>query len=560
MDELKKPKGPVQFSISLSDEQKLAKEQILKHPFNFVLGAAGSGKTGMAVQIALDQLFKKEVERIIITRPTISTEDNGFLPGTEAEKMEPWLVPIKSNMLSFYNKPDVLAKLETDKKIELVSLTHFRGRSQPLDCKVYTPDGFKFMGELNVGDDVLTPNNNISKILNIYPQGKLDTYEVIFSDNSSTRCSLDHLWGVYDKNKSSKFEKYEVLSLLEIMNKGLNNSEGCKRFRIPITKPVEFNNDYNFVIDPYIMGLLISDGCYSQTSMCLFTTGDKFLVEEIQRLLPYGGKINYKSKYDYNIIFPNQISNPFVQELKRLNMMGCKGNNKFIPNVYKYSSIENRIKLLRGLMDGDGSIFSDGNKNRMEFGTISETLKNDFIELVNSLGGGCFVYENTTNTTKLCKGGNLYYKINVKLDNINPFLLERKSSKYNPTEYWKAIKEIKYLGKQECQCISIDSSDSLYLTDNFIVTHNTFHNAVCIVDEFQNITKQQLMMAIGRLGKNSTMIFCGDSQQCDLKYKNDSAIHEIAKLRGCKWVFDVHLKDNHRHESVHEVLGLLSNV
>lgn len=123
------PKGNIRFSITLSEEQKDAKTEILKHPFNFIVGKAGSGKTLLAVQIALDQFFKREYNKIIITRPTISTEDNGFLPGSEREKMEPWLVPIRSNMRKVYNKPDILEKMEKEDQIELVSLAHFRGRT-----------------------------------------------------------------------------------------------------------------------------------------------------------------------------------------------------------------------------------------------------------------------------------------------------------------------------------------------------------------------------------------------------------------------------------------------
>ena len=123
------PKGAVRFSLTLSKEQKKAKTEILKHPFNFVVGKAGSGKTLLAVQIALDQFFKRQCNKIIITRPTVSTEDNGFLPGSEREKMEPWLVPIRSNMRKVYNKPHILEKMEREEQIELVSLAHFRGRT-----------------------------------------------------------------------------------------------------------------------------------------------------------------------------------------------------------------------------------------------------------------------------------------------------------------------------------------------------------------------------------------------------------------------------------------------
>ena len=93
------------------------------------MGKAGSGKTLLAVQTALDMFFTRQVNKIVITRPTVSNEDNGYLPGSLNEKMEPWLVPIRSNMRKVYNKPAILEKMENDENIELVSLSHFRGRT-----------------------------------------------------------------------------------------------------------------------------------------------------------------------------------------------------------------------------------------------------------------------------------------------------------------------------------------------------------------------------------------------------------------------------------------------
>ena len=135
------PKNDIKFSISLSAEQKEAKELILNTPFNFIVGKAGSGKTLLAVQIALDMYFKRRIDKIVITRPTVSNEDNGFLPGSLAEKMDPWLVPIRSNMRKVYNKPDILDKMEKEENIELVSLTHFRGRT--FDNSVCIVDEFQ---------------------------------------------------------------------------------------------------------------------------------------------------------------------------------------------------------------------------------------------------------------------------------------------------------------------------------------------------------------------------------------------------------------------------------
>ena len=130
------PKGNIRFSITLSEEQKNAKSEILNHPFNFILGKAGRGKTLMATQIALDSFFKRRVNKIIVTRPTVSNEDNGYLPGSLTEKMEPWLVPIRSNMRKVYNKPQILEKMEKEENIELVSLSHFRGRTFDNACVI----------------------------------------------------------------------------------------------------------------------------------------------------------------------------------------------------------------------------------------------------------------------------------------------------------------------------------------------------------------------------------------------------------------------------------------
>ena len=122
------PKNPITYKIPLDEHQKDAKTHILNSAYSFIHGEAGCGKTMLACQVALDLVFKREKSKIIITRPSVSTENNGFLPGDLKEKMEPWMVPIKSNLMKLYDSKKIEAMYE-DGTVELIALTHFRGQT-----------------------------------------------------------------------------------------------------------------------------------------------------------------------------------------------------------------------------------------------------------------------------------------------------------------------------------------------------------------------------------------------------------------------------------------------
>jgi len=128
--EKRKPKNPISFKIQLNEEQKLAKQLILDNPVTLLKGMAGSGKTLVACQVALDLVFKKDVERIIITRPTVAKEEIGFLPGDLKEKMDPWLAPIYANLYMLYDKAKI-DKMIQDQTIEIVPFAFMRGRTFP---------------------------------------------------------------------------------------------------------------------------------------------------------------------------------------------------------------------------------------------------------------------------------------------------------------------------------------------------------------------------------------------------------------------------------------------
>ena len=207
------PKGKIKFNITLSEEQKAAKTNILYHPYNFLLGKAGSGKTLLAVQVALDMYFTRQVNKIVITRPTVSNEDNGYLPGSLSEKMEPWLVPIRSNMRKVYNKPAILEKMEKEENIELVSLAHFRGRT--FDNSVVIVDEFQNLTKAQLGMVLGRLGKGSTMILTGDPQ----QIDLKFSNDSAVHevpklKGSDHVFSITLKDNHRHEALNEVLKLL----------------------------------------------------------------------------------------------------------------------------------------------------------------------------------------------------------------------------------------------------------------------------------------------------------------------------------------------------------
>jgi phosphate starvation-inducible protein PhoH and related proteins len=207
------PKGKIKFNITLSEEQKEAKTNILYHPYNFLLGKAGSGKTLLAVQVSLDMYFTRQVNKIVITRPTVSNEDNGYLPGSLSEKMEPWLVPIRSNMRKVYNKPAILEKMEKEENIELVSLAHFRGRT--FDNAVVIVDEFQNLTKAQLGMVLGRLGKGSTMILTGDPQ----QIDLKFSNDSAVHevpklKGSDHVFSIQLKDNHRHEALNEVLKLL----------------------------------------------------------------------------------------------------------------------------------------------------------------------------------------------------------------------------------------------------------------------------------------------------------------------------------------------------------
>jgi len=401
---------------------------------------------------------------------------------------------------SFQNSTGVrLSDKQTDlyKGIRNNTLTVVHGpagtsKAQPLDSPVLTPTGWTTMGQLEIGDKVVSIDGKETNIVGVFPQGKKDIWELKFSDNTTVECCLDHLWVTQSENDRNnrkwtktvngqrtryREQKPGTVKTTSEIIETLYTKRGRINHTIPITNPVEFI-EQELEIHPYIMGCLIGDGCLRHHVG--FTTADSEIIDTITSLLDSDIKVSKRTKYDYALIKKEDSrTNKIKQYLKKIELWGNLSSDKFIPDVYKFNTVENRISLLRGIMDTDGTVSNDG--TYVSFSSTSKRLVNDVKELVQSLGG--IATERKSTQGYYYKDGEKImgknsYSITVTMNpDINPFLLKRKSekvvskTKYRPTRY---IIGAKFIGKKEAKCIKVEHSSHLYLTNDYIVTHNTF--------------------------------------------------------------------------------------
>ncbi len=230
-------------------------------------------------------------------------------------------------------------------------------------------------------------------------------------------------------------------------------------------------------IDPYVMGLYLGDGCYSTSRMgYLSITMMLEDIEEIEKYIPYKVEKSTGREISHKIHIIESGSSTINMSKALLSMYALQekiSSNKFIPKEYLFNSRENRIKLLKGLMDSDGTISTQGIS---EYCTKSEKLKDDFVFLCRSLGINCSVYLKT-----FFREDNVYYRVRLHAKRDDIFNLPRKkarckttTSKYGDSfDLRTTIDSVEYVGKQPCKCVTVDNESHLYLIDDFITTHNS---------------------------------------------------------------------------------------
>lgn len=368
-------------------------------------------------------------------------------------------------------------------KILSISAPPRTGKALSMDSKILTPTGWKEMREIKEGDYVISADGKKAEVLGVFPQGKKEMYRVIFDDKTEVKCSGDHLWEVRSRDDRCNNKK-RVIKTVDMIKNYLVENKTRKNYSIDYVKPVEFDNELKEDdLKPYLLGALLGDGGLSSGGI-KFTSADDEILSKIIEELPEGDTLKYTSRYDYIIVKEKDIRNEkgylikgkTQKKIEEYGLYGKKSREKFIPKKYLYSSIENRIELLRGLMDTDGSLST---RSMAEFDTISKQLADDITELARSLGGRVTrgekigKYKNKFGKIIECKK---VYRLYIKMP-INPFYLKRKAEKYITREKhirkYKYIENIEKIEDEECQCIYVNHPSHLFVTDGYNLTHNT---------------------------------------------------------------------------------------
>jgi hypothetical protein len=338
------------------------------------------------------------------------------------------------------------------------------GKAQPITTPVLTPNGWKPIGEIKIGDDIFAGDGTVTKVTGVFPQGEKEVFEIVFTDNSSTECCDEHLWVVNTPYRIKHELPARVKSLKQIKDLGLMSS-GKRQHYIPIVKEVQFEYK-ELSVDPYVLGCILGDGSITQRQI-LFSTKDEELLEEIQKRIPNSIVINPTDDRGCNFRFAStENSNLLIRQLKNLGIWGDSSDNKHVPKMYLFAHAKARMELLQGLMDTDGTVLQH---NSIQFTSNSLELINNVAFLVESLGGVCRI------TSKISASGKAHHIATIKISKC-PFKLKRKAQKWKPHLKYpasRAIKDIRYSRIDECVCISVEHESKTYLTERCIVTHNT---------------------------------------------------------------------------------------
>ena len=567
------PAGKKQVAPKSATQRRYI-EAIQNEDVVFGIGVAGTGKTYLAVAMAVQALMQKQVSRIVLARPAVEAGERlGFLPGDLQEKVDPYLRPLYDALFDLIDA-ERITKLLEKRVIEVAPLAFMRGRAQPLHSRLLTPTGWREMGSIEPGDSVIGSDGNPVAVTGVFPQGAKTVYRVTMTDGSSTLACAEHLWAVRTMEDKRRHKPLRILETREMLGNFRRNHQ--YRYELPLlSAPVNWARR-EVLLEPYSLGLLLGDGCITDKTSPTFATSDVELVSSLELALgDMSLSFRRKSAVDYVITNPAAgrggipVRNPLTQALRGLQLAGTYSATKFIPEIYLYNSAEVRLSVLQGLLDTDGGpVVQEGRSCRVQYTTTSERLRDDVVFLVRSLGGVAYWRRRRAEGRQpgFARGREIGYRhdafvMDIRLpDGLEPFRLKRKADIYRAHgggRPMRFIRSIEPVGVQETQCISVAAPDSLYVTDDFILTHNTLADAFIILDEAQNTTSEQMKMFLTRIGFGSKAVITGDVTQIDLPTGKRSGLIEaervLAGVEGIEFVYFTE-KDVVRHRLVQMII------
>ena len=353
------------------------------------------------------------------------------------------------------------------------------GKAQPLNARVRTARGWKPMGELVVGEALASIDGKPSVVSGIFPQGQRQVYRVTFSDGRSAECCAEHLWRVHFR----QWTEPRIMTTEQVITK-IKAKRYQNRLWIDMVDG-EFGSDASLPVDPWVLGALIGDGCFSKSTKMFSMSADAMLDRLRERIDPEPA-LTYAGQYDWQIARRDQSAamgagngvrvTPLRLAIENLGLLNQQSHEKFIPRTYLNGSREQRLDLLRGLLDADGRVEKWGS---IRYVTTSPQLADDVVELVRSLGGWCtqrlkptpFAVDGTRR-----EGGDSFV---LNIHHPEPrslLLLSEKQTRavLKPVRRrMPTFASITPTRTAPTQCISITHPSRLYVTDDYVVTHNT---------------------------------------------------------------------------------------
>lgn len=656
-----------------------------------VSGLPGSGKTFLAIAAALEQvqaqIFKKDQEidftvskyqrKKKLKKQELATNAMYDEEDIEYSRMKYGVGGVVEKTPTKYNKIIVTKSI-----VPVGKDIGFLPGPQPLDAKIVTPSGWTTMGELKIGDYVISRDGSPAEILGIYPKGTKDVFKITTADGTSTESCEDHLWFTKTREEIKRGKEGKIRTTKEIIET-LYDKNGKPNHFLPRNEAVQYSGSEELSIPAYTLGVLLGDGSIGNggNGHISFASKDLELVKKVEaQIESMGCKLNYptKNRIGYGIFSKDKLAysktarpvlitniltgekkkynrigevikdfqnikrgtlnsrckekriidnikfefmeverrwqNPIKNELHKLGLIGHRAWEKFIPESYKFAKIEDRIELLRGLMDTDGTIKKNGEAS---YTTTSLRLANDIIELARSLGGRATICKRDRIGKQSKAYGTIIttkresYEFTISLpENINPFFISRKSLRHRCAYMHKpAIMSIEKIEQKEVQCILIDHPEHLYLTNDFIVTHNTkqeklgpwlqpiwdnleqivgsketiemmtdeytgiiemeatahvrgrsIANSIMIIDEAQNMSVHEIKTLLTRMAEGSKIILTGDINQIDSynldRYNNGLSV-VAEKFKDKPYSAHITLTEGHRLPLVQDANDLL---